>query len=625
MPVFSAFQAPDLRLIRAERSGPRFRIVAEQELASIGGNPLRQPAAEFEMPERDHDEHPIPVQGALIHIELRAAGEVFAVIAEKQRVAAFSQRQGTPVEVQDAVRVVFLRRGVDLRIVLVDIKPRFRRGKARVGRVAPLHRRPRAVPAGDVDALHPLLLRLVFMEHVIEVFRRDVQILFDGMELDVGHADLLPLIDEGAALLEEVRGGQRRAALAPEAQRSVAADDAGMVMVLEVQRVPGFSGQSVLPAGEGALELSEGERVVQIFRQEAVGHHRVELDDHIQHPVLPADVAQRALHVRHGGFADLDRAVFPCDGAEFSEIAHDVRAVLVIGHAVDHRQPRQAVGQLFVLGDIGDDVLAEAVHAHVQPEPHDGPDLLADAGVVHVQVGLILREEMQVVLAALRAVLPGRPGKLAGPVVGQAVSAAPFEDRVAPDVIRAVGVVLPLPAFEKPGVLIGGMVDDKVEDHLQPQGVGARQHLLELLHRPVIRVDRFVVGDVVPEIRVGRGIDWAEPDGVHAQGTDIVELVIDAVEVADAVAVSVAEAAHPDLVNAHPAKIKLFHLSHLFRSSSISCRSCSASLWRNDSALSPASWMFSIMPTALSRKLSCSAVQICRRRSCSSMLFAASE
>ena len=65
----------------------------------------------------------------------------------------------------------------------------------------------------------------------------------------------------------------------------------------------------------------------------------------------------------------------------------------------------------------------------------------------------------------------------------------------------------------------------------------------------VLGVDGGVVGDVVAEVDLGRGVHGGDPDGVDAEGLEVVEALGDAVEVADAVAVRVLETAGVDFVD----------------------------------------------------------------------------
>ena len=227
----------------------------------------------------------------------------------------------------------------------------------------------------------------------------------------------------------------------------------------------------------------------------------------------------------------------------------DVGAVIVIENALVYRQKR-IVRQALFFGDKRDYVLPEAVHPFVQPEAHDFFDFLAHLGVIHVQIGLLLGEQMQIKFVYIIVILPGAALKDAGPVVGRqelmALSAAG-----APVIVVVVGVILPLAALLEPHVLIGGVVHHQVHEHPHPPLVGAVQHLFEHLQVAVVRVDIHVVGNVIAKVRVGRGVERREPYGVHVQALDIIQLGQHAPKIADAVAVAVAEAARPDLIDGH--------------------------------------------------------------------------
>ena len=75
------------------------------------------------------------------------------------------------------------------------------------------------------------------------------------------------------------------------------------------------------------------------------------------------------------------------------------------------------------------------------------------------------------------------------------------------------------------------------------------QEAVEVGHSPVLRIDGFVVGDVVSEIDLRGRVDRAQPDRVHAQRLHVVEALRDALQVADARAVAILEAARIDFVD----------------------------------------------------------------------------
>ena len=290
--------------------------------------------------------------------------------------------------------------------------------------------------------------------------------------------------------------------------------------------------------------------MVEILGHKAVRHHGVKLDQHIQDPVFSPDVGQGPADPRVGRLPDLDRPVFQGHLAELLQIIVEIGTVLVIGQAVDGRDKGEAVRKVPDLGNEVDHILPEAIHPHVQPEAHDVLYLLPDSGIVHIEIRLPPGKNMQVILAALLIVLPGQALKLAEPVIGGTMPAPPAarQDGVPPDIIVAVGVVPALAGFDKPGMLVRRVVDHQVQQDLEAQLMGPVQDLFELIQGPVVRVDIFIVGNIIAVIRIGRWIDGAEPDGVHPQGFYVVQLVINPVEVSDPVAVAVAKAPDPDLI-----------------------------------------------------------------------------
>ena len=93
------------------------------------------------------------------------------------------------------------------------------------------------------------------------------------------------------------------------------------------------------------------------------------------------------------------------------------------------------------------------------------------------------------------------------------------------------------------------MVDDEVHHQLHVPRVQLRDQLVELLERAEQRVDVVVVGDVVAVVDHRRAVDRAQPDDVDTEQLEIVQVVQDPAEVADAVTVAVGEAARVHLVD----------------------------------------------------------------------------
>ncbi len=204
-----------------------------------------------------------------------------------------------------------------------------------------------------------------------------------------------------------------------------------------------------------------------------------------------------------------------------------------------------AVGAV-ALDQVRDCVHAEAVDAHVQPEPHDVDDFLDNARVVEVQVGLVRKEAVPVIL-----VCNGIPGPVGFFRVGKDDAGIGVQlVRVGPHVKVTLGRARGRePSRLEPGVLIGGVVDNQLHHDLHIALVGGVQEQLEVVDRAVTGVDRKVIGDVVAVIAQGRRKKRQEPEAGNAQILQVVELGQKAGKVADAVVVGVGKSTHVELVN----------------------------------------------------------------------------
>ena len=160
-----------------------------------------------------------------------------------------------------------------------------------------------------------------------------------------------------------------------------------------------------------------------------------------------------------------------------------------------------AIGAV-ALDQVRDGVQAERVHAHVQPEAHHAEHFFEHRGIVVVQVRLVREEAMPVV---------GLGDRVPGPVgffgVGEDDSRVfVLLVGVAPDVKIAFGrsgwrVARAL----EPGMLVGGVIDDQLDHHLQAAIVRRVKKALKVVERSVAGMDARVVGDVVAIVAQRRG------------------------------------------------------------------------------------------------------------------------
>ena len=92
------------------------------------------------------------------------------------------------------------------------------------------------------------------------------------------------------------------------------------------------------------------------------------------------------------------------------------------------------------------------------------------------------------------------------------------------------------------------MVDHEIEQDPNVPLLRFGQKPVEIRHGAELRIDALIIGNVVAEIDLGRREKRRDPDTVHAEFFQIIEVPGDAIEVADAVPVGVAEAPGIDLV-----------------------------------------------------------------------------
>jgi hypothetical protein len=79
--------------------------------------------------------------------------------------------------------------------------------------------------------------------------------------------------------------------------------------------------------------------------------------------------------------------------------------------------------------------------------------------------------------------------------------------------------------------------------------VGLAQELLHITERAVARVDGGVVGDVVAIVLERRGVEGQQPERGDAEVLQVVQLLSQAAEVADAIFVAVVERPHVQLID----------------------------------------------------------------------------
>ena len=191
------------------------------------------------------------------------------------------------------------------------------------------------------------------------------------------------------------------------------------------------------------------------------------------------------------------------------------------------------------------DIHAEAVHALVAPPCHHAVHVVAQFRILPVQIGLLRREQVQIVHVRFRVKLPRRSAEARPPIVRR--TAVRF--RLAPDVVVAIRVILALPTLHEPRMLVGRVVDNQVHHDANATPMRLFKQLIEVRHRAEFRLNRLIIADVIAVIDVRGLVHRRQPNHIDAQLLQVVQPRRHALQIADAVAVCIHEAARIDLID----------------------------------------------------------------------------
>ena len=73
-------------------------------------------------------------------------------------------------------------------------------------------------------------------------------------------------------------------------------------------------------------------------------------------------------------------------------------------------------------------------------------------------------------------------------------------------------------------MLVGGVIDDQLNHHLQAAVMRLDEELPEVLHGAVVRVDAHVVGNIVAVVAQRRGEERKKPEASDTQVLQVVQL-----------------------------------------------------------------------------------------------------
>ena len=248
------------------------------------------------------------------------------------------------------------------------------------------------------------------------------------------------------------------------------------------------------------------------------------------------------------------------EGAVRHLLQKDVDALRPGQHGADVAQAVVPVGgevaegqQLF---DVDDGVDAEAAQPLVQPPVDHLVDLPAQRGIFPVQIRLLAVEGVEVdLILVARQQIPAGAAEIAAPVAGQLLPRMPVPD-VEELPVGAVGVGA---GPTEPLVLVGAVVHHQIHHDGDAPLLALGDELVHVRHGAEPGVDAVIVGDIIALIGQGGAVDGGEPHDLHPQLLQVVQLGDDAPQIADAVAVGVAEALGVDLIGGFAVPPFSFH------------------------------------------------------------------
>ena len=190
------------------------------------------------------------------------------------------------------------------------------------------------------------------------------------------------------------------------------------------------------------------------------------------------------------------------------------------------------------LGDHIDDIHPESVNPLIQPPFHQIIDFRTYFCITPVQIRLFLGKQMQVIHIRPGIIFPRRAIEVGIPVVG-GITVFPF----LPDIIVSVRIVFGASALNEPFVFIRGMIHYQIQHDLQMMLMRLLQQFIEISQSAEFIHDITVITDIVAIIIIRRFVDWAQPQYIHTQAFQVIQLRDDTTQITDAVSVAVAEAA----------------------------------------------------------------------------------
>src|ERR1700751_1358890 len=198
------------------------------------------------------------------------------------------------------------------------------------------------------------------------------------------------------------------------------------------------------------------------------------------------------------------------------------------------------------LDPVGHCIDAQPVDPEIEPVTHHVEDGSQYSRIIEVEIGLVGIKTVPVI--GLRHRVP-RPVRLLG-IDKDDTGFLEFLVRITPHIkVTERRAGLCKTRTLKPGMLIGGMVDDQFGDDAQIATVCLAHEGLEIRHPSIGWIDVLVIRDVVAIIAQWRGIERQQPQRGDPEIVEIIELAAQTLKIADSVVIGVEEGLHVQLID----------------------------------------------------------------------------
>src|SRR6516225_2998342 len=230
------------------------------------------------------------------------------------------------------------------------------------------------------------------------------------------------------------------------------------------------------------------------------------------------------------------------------EQAARIARVDLTPHRFDHGMRFRKV---FATGSVALNKVRNRVHpqpidAHIQPVAHHLQDFLDHSGIIEVQIGLVREKAVPKILLGYRIPRPIgslRVRKYNSRALVLLFCIAPY---IKVALRRTAGR---LTGRLKPRMLIGSVVHDQLDHHLETAVVSGRQKLPEVVNRAIHRMDVQIIGDVVAVILQRGRKEGQEPQASDTEVLKVIHFLNQTREVTDSIAIAVLKCADVQLID----------------------------------------------------------------------------